>query len=94
MKRRLPVITLFCFLPLFGITHADTIKVPVGQQGIQDIQTPKQGMIKSDVKSSFGEPTDWYAAVGEPPISKWVYQGFTVYFEWDRVIHSVITPSR
>ena len=30
------------------------------------------------------------AAVGEPPISRWVYADFVVFFEYDRVIHAVI----
>jgi hypothetical protein len=29
-------------------------------------------------------------AVGEPPISRWEYTGYTVYFEHDLVLHSVI----
>jgi hypothetical protein len=28
--------------------------------------------------------------VGDPPITRWVYDRFTVYFENDRVIHSVV----
>jgi hypothetical protein len=29
------------------------------------------------------------SSVGEPPISSWEYEPFVVYFEYDRVIHSV-----
>jgi hypothetical protein len=28
--------------------------------------------------------------VGDPPISRWVYDHFTVYFEYDKVLHSVV----
>ena len=30
-------------------------------------------------------------AVGKPPISRWEYPGFVVYFEHDHVIHSVVS---
>jgi len=30
------------------------------------------------------------AAVGDPPISRWEYNGFSVYFEHDLALHSVI----
>jgi hypothetical protein len=41
------------------------------------------------VRERWGEPRQRLAAVGEPPISRWVYDGFSVYFEHRHVIHSV-----
>jgi hypothetical protein len=41
------------------------------------------------VKEVFGEPQKRTPAVGEPPITRWIYKDFTVYFEYDRVIHAV-----
>lgn len=73
---------------------SEAIRVPIGQQGFsQPISRPTTGMTKSQVKAKYGEPKKWGAAVGEPPISSWVYDGFTVYFEYEHVIHSVLTPS-
>jgi len=40
-------------------------------------------------ESNHGTPNVQLAAVGTPPITRWVYDSFTVYFEHDRVIHSV-----
>ncbi len=62
----------------------------VGQQGDTSIATPVNGQSSDAVLQQFGEPNQKVAAVGEPPISKWIYPKFTVYFENDRVIHSVI----
>jgi len=31
--------------------------------------------------------------VGKPPISRWEYPGFVVYFEHEHVIHSVVANS-
>ena len=58
------------------------------------VATPARGTSKAQVEKHFGAPTDRVAAVGDPPISSWVYPGFTVYFEYDHVIHAVLTPSK
>ncbi len=72
---------------------AETVYVPIGQQAAdkQSIARPRSGMTKTQVKDRYGEPKDWRPAVGEPPISSWVYDDFTVYFEYEHVIHSVLT---
>jgi hypothetical protein len=68
---------------------AQSVAVPVNSQGQNAIQTPRNGENKATVESAYGQPLRRVAAVGEPPISKWVYQDFTVYFEHDIVLHSV-----
>ncbi len=55
--------------------------------------TPRRGMLKSEVAASFGEPLSMSGSVGEPPISHWVYELFTVYFEHNHVIHAVINQA-
>ena len=50
---------------------------------------PSRGMSQDTVESRFGAPSSKSAAVGDPPISKWEYPGFVVYFEYDLVIHTV-----
>ncbi len=50
---------------------------------------PDRGVTKAAVERDFGTPVSKRAAIGDPPISRWVYDGFTVYFEYDRVIHAV-----
>lgn len=69
---------------------ADNMALPVSEQGQQGVETPRNGQNKAKVESSFGQPLQRIAAVGEPPISKWVYQDFTVYFENDIVLHAVM----
>jgi hypothetical protein len=53
------------------------------------VQTPPRGALMSTVESNFGEPRARHAAVGQPPITRWDYDGFSVYFENNHVIHSV-----
>ncbi len=50
---------------------------------------PKRGMTMRSVEANFGSPSAKRSAIGDPPITRWEYQGFTVYFEHDRVIHAV-----
>jgi hypothetical protein len=42
------------------------------------------------VEAKFGTPEQKIAAVGEPPITRWIYPEFEVFFEYDKVIHSVV----
>ena len=55
-----------------------------------DIARPAPGMKMTVVEKRFGEPQERHAAVGTPPISRWDYAGYAVYFEKDRVIHTVV----
>jgi hypothetical protein len=52
-------------------------------------QRPKAGMSMSAVESTYGTPSERHGAVGEPPITRWDYPGFSVYFEHETVIHAV-----
>ena len=58
-----------------------------------DVATPSRGMTMNQVSTKFGTPTNKVPAVGHPPISRWEYPGFVVYFENDHVIHSVVANS-
>ncbi len=50
---------------------------------------PARGMTMARVESAFGAPSNRAAAVGQPPITRWEYPGFVVYFEHSHVIHTV-----
>jgi hypothetical protein len=50
-------------------------------------------MTMQAVEKKFGAPAARHEAVGEPPISRWDYHGYTVFFEKDRVIHAVVDPA-
>jgi hypothetical protein len=79
---------------LASVSRADMI---AADNGIavekSDVATPARGMTMNQVASKFGTPTSKVAAVGQPPISRWEYPGFVVYFEHDHVIHSVVSDS-
>lgn len=50
---------------------------------------PTRGMTQQAVEASYGAPQDARQPVGDPPITRWEYANFVVFFEYDKVIHSV-----
>jgi hypothetical protein len=77
-----------------GFATADMVAVDNGIAVREsDVNTPSRGMTMSQVASKFGEPVTKVPAVGKPPISRWEYPGFVVYFELDHVLHSVVSAA-
>lgn len=69
---------------------ADILKVPGGDAEVVVLSDgPSRGMNMPQVEQRYGEPTIRVPAVGEPPISRWDYQSYSVYFEHDLVLHAV-----
>ena len=46
-------------------------------------------MSMQKVENTWGQPVSKRSAVGDPPITRWEYDGFIVYFEYNNVIHAV-----
>lgn len=70
--------------------QADTLVIPLGQQAAQvAVSLPERGMSTTSVAQRHGEPVKRHGAVGDPPISRWDYADFSVYFEDGKVVHSV-----
>lgn len=86
---------LWALVPLSIVSasvNAEVLRIPLGQQAgaQQHIDRPTLGMSQASVLEQYGEPEQRYAPVGEPPISRWQYNEFTVYFESNIVMHSVV----
>ncbi len=77
------------FLAMFGTAQADTLKMDSMSAGSSDAR-PTRGMTQASVESKFGSPVTVNVPVGEPPITRWEYKDFVVFFEYDRVIHAVV----
>ena len=94
MTRTIPTMLALLVLAASG-AQADTLLI----DGIDiDRQSaamrPKPGMSMTAVESAYGAPSQRHAAVGgavaqQPPITRWDYPAFSVYFEHDRVVHAV-----
>ncbi|MCK7547336.1 hypothetical protein ACFQGA_10355 [Marinobacter koreensis] len=86
------VMATLSFAPASGAL-AEEIKIPVGSQAARDQgQFPASGLTQASVRTKWGNPTEVRGPVGEPPITQWIYPDFIVYFEGNRVIHTVLKP--
>jgi hypothetical protein len=59
---------------------------------------PKRGRSMSQVEAQYGAPAQKYPAVGggspkTPPITRWQYDSFSVYFENSHVVDAVLTKA-
>lgn len=70
---------------------ADTLSIPLGSQGaaLDSRNLPQLGESKRSVLERFGLADEERQPVGQPPITRWDYRDFSVYFEYDHVINSV-----
>jgi hypothetical protein len=90
MGIRALTLALTCMLAL--PLAAEVVVIPVGQQAAdkQSLERPRRGTTKENVRKQFGEPTSISGPVGDPPITHWEYPDFSIYFEYDLVLHSVL----
>ena len=72
-------------------SHAETLQMGDSENASHFEQSgkPSRGMTQERVEAEYGSPQSRRSAVGEPPIARWEYGNFVVFFEYDRVIHSV-----
>ena len=68
---------------------AETLSTATGDPAAAAAR-PDRGSSMATVQSRYGEPTNRHATVGDPPITRWDYPQFAVYFEPDRVLHAVL----
>jgi len=71
---------------------ADVLTVP-GSQNAAPASMPTRGMTMSRVEAAFGAPVDRIGPVGRPPITRWDYPGYSVFFEHEHVLHTVAHPT-
>lgn len=80
---------LMAALFMTGPALAETLSTATGDPAAA-AERPHRGSTMASVQSRYGEPTNRHAAVGDPPITRWDYPQFAVYFENDRVLHAVV----
>lgn len=68
------------------LLHADTLTLgPVGPAD----SGPTRGSTMEAVQAAMGPPQSTSGPVGDPPITVWHYPNFNIYFEYDKVLHTV-----
>lgn len=93
MQRTLPIlIPLLLTFALAPSAFADTLLVDRVERSSM-AAVPARGALMAQVEAQYGQPERRFDAVGKPPIARWVYPGFTVYFEYNHVVHAVVNKS-
>jgi hypothetical protein len=89
---RFSVIALVALVGGFvGGASADTLDMQGTDSAsrFEEAGKPTRGMSQARVEANFGTPQSRVSPVGDPPITRWDYGTFVVFFEYDKVIHSV-----
>ncbi len=88
------IIASTLLLSITSISQAEVISITDPRYDVDNsaegVLRPTRGMSMSSVEQQFGQATEKGSAVGEPPITRWVYPEFNVFFEDNIVIHSVV----
>lgn len=86
----LAVFTCTAALFLATPSAADELTMPKeSAESSVSITLPGRGMSMTQVEDRFGTPQQKLPEVGDPPIIRWIYPDFTVYFEYQYVIDAV-----
>lgn len=102
MGRMLPLFTAIS-LSMATTLQAETLEMPTESASPVSTPTPAasgysvtlpgRGMNMTQVEEKFGPPLEKLPEVGDPPISRWEYSNFTVYFEYQFVINSILNST-
>ena len=77
-------------LTILPAANSDVLLFDAIQAQSGDVKKPTRGLSMDQVRSRYGEPGNEIPWVGDPPITRWVYDDYTVYFEYKYVINSVV----
>jgi len=69
-------------MPAKEMQPGETLKIKL-------LDYPRRGMSMEKVQQEYGQPAAISDAVGEPPITRWIYPDRVVYFERSTVLHVV-----
>ncbi len=97
MNRTLIVPLLFLGYAVSGTALADTLSMSSALSADESVRAilPDKGSRQSTVLRNFGHPDKRHAPAGgetpkHPPITRWDYATFSVFFENDHVVDAVV----
>lgn len=71
-------------------TEVSEVLVPLSAKEIKKHKAgPKRGASMKQVEAKYGKAIKVHPTKGKPPITRWDYPEFSVYFESNSVIHTV-----
>jgi hypothetical protein len=83
------ILALFAGLAPLGLLSADVLLIEEVRQA-ERMDVPANGMSMDDVRARFGDPSSKNAAVGDPPITRWDFDSWSVYYEYGLVLFTVL----
>ena len=96
LSASLALVLTVCLAPA---ASADTLLID-RVQAEAAVTLPTRGSSMSQVQSRFGAPAQKLAPISgpnsrkyNPPITRWIYPSYEVYFEYDHVIDTVLIKS-
>lgn len=94
MKYSAPLLLAAVLLALAPAVLADVLLIDAIAEAppnsASGLLRPRPGQNMDKVRSQFGEPEKVYPWVGEPPITRWDYPDYSVFFEHELVINTVV----
>lgn len=96
--KRSTILIAVCALMCAASSHAqvrEDVLLIERVQASTGVVMPDRGQLMAQVEARFGAPVRKHAAVGgasavQPPITRWDYANFSVYFENSHVVNSVV----
>jgi hypothetical protein len=85
-------IALACVGMALATAQAQDLQM-TSNQAASRAGVPPRGLTMAQVEQRYGAPADRLASVGQPPITRWVYPSFVVFFEGNIVIHAVASAT-
>ena len=83
------ILILTAVMAVPGSAKADVLLIEeVRQAGRMEL--PINGQTKAEIEARFGSPSEKHSAVGDPPITRWQYERWSVYFEYGTVLFTVL----
>lgn len=77
-----------------GPTQADVLLIDAIAEAPANtsdgLPRPSRGMTMKQVRTQFGAPATEHPRVGDPPITRWDYARYSVFFEYDHVLDTVV----
>ena len=92
MPKKLYALAIAALLAAVPAASADVLIIEKLEAA--NTEVPSRGMTMDRVQSRFGAPQSVAGPIGEPPITRWDYDGFVVVFEYRHVVHSVLKHDR
>lgn len=92
------LITAVALLSAMPAVHADVLDIPPDNgMSATPGPLPSRGMSMATVTQSFGDPATRHPAAGggspkTPPITRWDYDGYSVFFE-NRIVIDVVVKN-